>query len=168
MLKVHHLSLAFGLMLIGCTTMDDFRKMSPNQRADYVCKNQREIRGLINQRDEYKSGISNTQSLLAKGYRLHKQCRDVTTYGDATTSCQTYGFGNSLSTTCNESRPKQTEQVCKETPVPINYEYEKGNLAQLQAGLRQTEENLYRKGSACMAYVQKLSADEAWSMHNRN
>lgn len=148
--------------LVGCTTVNDFRQMNPEKRAEIACKNRREIRSLIEQQNQYKSSIASTQSDLNRGYKLHTQCRNVEVKGDATVSCNS-NFGY---TTCNETRPTETRQVCQDTPVPLNYELERDNLNRYQTNARALETKLSATWSSCLRYVGGLSADDAYKFYS--
>jgi hypothetical protein len=151
------------VIFTGCATVDDFRKMSPTQRAEIACKNKNEFKSLADQKRQYGEAISVIQTNLARGYSVHTQCRNVVTSGAATTSCSgSYGF-----TTCTESRPKETKQVCQETPVSLNFDLERNKLSQYQASFRTLDEKINSLWNSCISYVSRLSSEDAYNFYRK-
>lgn len=149
-------------LISGCATVDDYRNLSPNQRADKACRNRPEFNSMASQKKQYDSSILSIQSDLSRGYKVHTQCRQIEVAGDTSTSCNTSYFGNNGYTNCTETRPKEVRQVCQETPVPINAELEKGKLTQMQEGAREIDSKLRSMWGACIKHVSSLSSEQAF------
>src|SRR6476469_7189686 len=109
------------VFLSACTTVKDFQNMTADQRAVKVCKTQRGVQELTQQKQGLENGIADSQAALARGYRIHRQCEKVKVYGDSKTTCSTVGS----QTTCQQTRPESNENRCTETPVSLNLELEK-------------------------------------------
>ena len=146
------------LVLTGCTTVGDFKKMSADQRAVAVCRGQQNIKALIAQKKVTQESISDAQNALARGYRVHTQCRQVKVYGASTTTCSTFGGY----TTCNESRPESYETRCTETPVSINPDQEKSNIRSWSQSLDPLEKRINGEWQECYQFIYKLSPEDAF------
>lgn len=158
------------IFLSACTTVDDFHAMSPDERADKVCRSadtysqrERSLRSLGTQ-------ISAKEDLLATGYRVHESCQMVSTTvpgktvdcGGATgVSLQVCQMGNTPAMT-------QNRQVCTETPVPIDYNYESGALRNLHMARAELDEYHEQQTYVCVAKARSLPADRAYSLYKRD
>lgn len=150
-----------GLLLVfiaGCTTVDDFKKMSPSERARQVCERQKNIKDVLNEKKTLATAIAGSQTDLARGYKIHRQCQQVKVYGNATAVCQTVG----MQTSCTESRPESYETRCKETPVSINPELEKQNIQNWTQALTVVDQRLKVAWNQCFTSVEKMSPEEAY------
>jgi hypothetical protein len=147
------------LLLTSCTTVDDFRKMSPSERAARVCGQQQKIILLINQKAALSSAIQTSKLDLGRGYKVHKHCQQVRVYGQATTTCQN-NFGT---VRCTEDRPESLQTKCTESPVAINADLERNNIQSWSVNLAKTEQNLKNEWQSCTRYIGNLSADEAFT-----
>lgn len=146
------------IFLAGCTTLDDFKAMSPENRAINVCNKQSNIISLASERDSYKNSISSANQALALGYRVHRQCYQVEVYGNATTDCSM--FGSNIR--CTEYRPKTYQTKCNETPVSIDSNLERSNIQSWTEALKTLESRLSYEYNICYQNVLKMSAEEAY------
>ncbi len=146
------------LLLSGCTTVSDFQKMSAHERADTVCKRQKDLQSIGNQIPSLQSGIRDSQSALARGYRVHVQCRKVLVYGTASVTCNRYGS----QVTCNETRPESYETQCTETPVSINPELEQKNISNWSQSIESLNAQWKEKFQKCYQFIHPLSPEQAY------
>ena len=152
------LPLALTGLLTACTTLDDFKKMTPDQRARQVCDQLQSVR-LYNQQIEALSGqIGESQLALARGYKIHKQCQQVKVYGNPTTTCTTQGN----QTTCKETRPESHETRCTETPAPISPDLERNNITQWSMTISTLENNKQLEWRRCYDSIYPLPPEEAY------
>lgn len=151
------------ILMAGCTTLSDFKKMSREQRAEAVCKKQPIFQDLAQRRAALLSQVADAKAALSAGYRVHTQCRTVKVYGNATASCSTFGG----STNCIESRPESYENQCTETPVSINPELERDNISRWVAEAESIKSDGLEKAKLCYQAVYRMSAEEAYK-HYRN
>lgn len=149
------------IFLTGCTTLDDFKAMSAEQRAIQVCNKQPNIVPLASERDSYKNSISSAHQALALGYRVHRQCYQVEVYGDAITNCRNFGSG----IRCTEYRPKEYQTQCNETPVSIDTNLEQSNIQSWTDALKILEARLNTEYNACYQNVLQMSAEEAYKYY---
>ena len=63
--------------LSGCTTLDDFIEMTPQQRAETVCRNAPQVKSLASQYETYADAAATARENLRRGYLLHRDCRWV-------------------------------------------------------------------------------------------
>lgn len=151
--------LVFLVLLTGCTTVDDFRKMSSSERARRVCERRQNIVNLVNQKSSLSTAIQRSQTDLGRGYKVHKQCQQVKVYGQATTTCQ--NLGGIVS--CSENRPESYETRCTESPVAINADLERQNIQSWSEALFRTDQNLRNEWQSCARYIGNMTAEEAYS-----
>ncbi len=166
-------------LLTGCAaTLEQFRDMGPYDRASMVCDNSAESRAkrkkintLSNNVSVLFSDIALRRSILDRGYRIHKECwRQFRTV----TVCQGRNDGQ---ITCREERDPNDltgKEVCKETPVTIDADYEEKKLLEelerlgsakiilsnLERGYEQSREMCYRR-------AEQLSPEQAYK-HYKN
>ncbi len=146
-------------LLAACTTLDDFRKMTPDQRARQVCDQQSTVRNYDQQISLLSRQISESQIALSRGYKLHQQCHQVKVYGNPTTTCTT----NGNQTTCKESRPESYETRCTETPVPINPDLERSNIGQWSTSMTSLQFNREQEWLRCYDSISRMSPEEAYN-----
>lgn len=121
------------IALAGCTTVEDFRKMSAQDRALLVCNRDPEVLRLRESRQSHTDGIRSAQEALGRGYRIHRQCRTVDVPTGSRTLCEKRGE----QTLCREEKTTRKEERCNETPVPIHPDNERRNIAEwTDAGAR--------------------------------
>lgn len=147
--------------IVGCTTVDDFRKMSPSERARRVCIKSPNIVNLTTQKTTLSESIRAAQIDLGRGYKVHKQCRQVKVYGQTTTTCQNFGG----IVRCTEDRPESFETRCTESPVVINPELERQNIQSWSQTLIRTEQNLTTEWNYCNQWIGRMTADEAYGYY---
>lgn len=156
--QLHLLVLLPLALTAACTTVSDFQKMTPGQRAEAVCKRQPTLRNMFEQKQALEAQVADAQAALARGYRVHKQCQQVKVYGNASTSCTSMnGYTN-----CQESRPESYETRCTETPVSISADLERSNInlwSQSLENLRSQARSYYQN---CYQSVLGMSAEEAY------
>lgn len=151
--------------LIGCTTVQDFRKMTPDERATRVCNRKPHIMRLVSQRESLQASVQSAREALSRGYRIHKQCKQVKVYGDTTTTCtekETFSGSGQRSMVCKESKPESFVEECNETPVSINPDNERLNIQGWLLDLEELQERFAREWDECYQYIRSLSPDEAY------
>ncbi len=153
------ITLALLLLVTGCTTVDDFRKMPPSERAKRVCERRQNIVNLLKQKTTLSTAIQNSYTDLGRGYKLHQQCQQVKVYGQATATCQNLnGF-----VSCSENRPESYETRCIESPVAINPELERQNIQSWSETLARTDQDIKNEWQSCTRYIGNMTADEAYT-----
>lgn len=145
------------LLLAACTTVDDFRRYSPDQRAQLVCERDSGIRAQDQRLAEWQAQHAQTQQALDRGYHVHRQCREVPTA--ATEVCETEGNRRVCRT--RESKPRLE---CEETPVPLNVALEKEKLAAYALNIQQQAQARDQAWQACFARVRALSPEAAFTL----
>ena len=146
------------LFISGCTSLDDFKKMSSTERARQVCERQKKIKDLMSEKKNFATAIASAQADLARGYKVHRQCQPVKVYGNATATCQTVG----MQTSCTEIRPESYETRCKETPVSINPDLERQNIQSWTQAQSAVDQRLKGAWNLCFTSVEKMSPEEAY------
>ena len=108
-----------------------------------------------------KIKIEEIDFVLARGYRLHRSCKEVPIVKPGNISCSTYG----RNTDCYQSSTTLYKEVCEDKPVPISYELEKSNkdkYSSLMDSALIEENKLYKK---CYSLVLPMTAEEAYSYY---
>lgn len=151
-----------GLVLLGlcglsaCTTIDDFRRYSPEQRAQLVCERDAGIRAQDMRLAEWLRLHGQTQAALDRGYLVHQQCRKVPT---ATTEvCETQGNRQVCKT--KEGEPRRE---CEDIPVPLDAALERSKLAAYAENIARGTQEREQAWQRCFAGVLPLSPEAAFS-----
>ncbi len=147
-----------GSMVTACTTLEDFQKMNPDQRARMVCDQHTIVRNYNQQINQLSDQINESQLALSRGYKLHKQCHQVKVYGNPTTTCTTHGN----QTTCKETRPESYETQCTETPVPINPDLERNNINLWSMSIGSLQQNRDLEWRRCYDSIYMMPPEEAY------
>ncbi|QRR34269.1 hypothetical protein JNX00_22020 [Hydrogenophaga sp. YM1] len=142
--------------LLACTTIDDFRRYSPEQRAQLVCERDTAIRAQDMRLAEWHRLHAQTQAALDRGYLVHRQCRRVAT---ATTEvCETQGNRRVCQT--KEGEPRW---ACEDTPVPLVAALERSKLAAYAENIVRGTQERDQAWQRCFAGVLALSPEAAFS-----
>ncbi len=144
--------------------------MSPDERADKVCgatsASRQRRSALMNLNNE----ISAKEELLATGYRLYEYCQVVPISVPATAANCSGVTGTELETCQRSNTPARTEyrRVCRETPVPIDYNYESSILRNLRMAREDQLEIDEQQTYVCVAKARSLPATDAYSRYKIN
>jgi hypothetical protein len=161
MMNMRVFTLLLVLTLSACATLDDFRKMSPTERARLVCERKNDIQQLSAEQRQLAGAIQSSQMDLGRGYKVHTQCRPVKVYGPVTTTCKKVGNV----TECTEFRPEAYEKRCIETPVSLNPDLERQNIQAWSSAQIQVSQSLQEAWRKCMDFVERLSPEEAFRQY---
>jgi hypothetical protein len=147
--------------LSGCTTVDGFRNMAPDVRAQRVCDRRIANQDYVQQARDLQDKLSDAQASLSRGYRVHRQCQQVQVYGDPSVTCSKLGNY----TNCQQFTPSSSERRCTETPVSINPELEKSNIQQWSQSIASLKETGSQEWQSCYRVVIKMSPEEAYKWY---
>ncbi len=154
------LALVAVLVVSGCTTVDDFVALTPEQRAEKACLNVTEFKQEYKELSALSTNIVQTQMDLNRGYKIHKQCRTVQTAGNAQTNCyQTFS-----GVQCDTFTVPNYQTVCDEIPVAINPEFETQKLEKMKELYPVLKETLQQKYNACYQTVLQMTPDQAFAV----
>lgn len=143
-------------VLVACTTIDDFRRYSPEQRAQLVCERDTTIRAQDMRLAEWHRLHAQTQAALDRGYLVHQQCRRVAT---ATTEvCETQGNRRVCKT--KEEEPRR---ACEDTPVPLDAALERSKLAAYAENIVRGTQERDQAWQRCFEGVLPLSPEAAFN-----
>jgi hypothetical protein len=143
--------------LAGCASLDDFKKMSPADRARKVCDSK--AAGTNKTIESYIAQTKEINAALARGYRIHKVCVEVEKKGPPSVICSKSANG---AVNCEQSTPRRHETVCTESPVALSYELEKDKLNSLKALIAETDSRRVRDWQACYERVLVMSPEQAY------
>lgn len=155
------------ISICGCTTVSSFQKMPSYERAQYVCSRDSDYKRLSNDESIHEAKIDEINSVLSRGYRVHKACRTVKVEKPGTVSCTSNGVGNSVNTDCRQNTNTTYENVCTETPVSIDANLERGNLEaskNIVVRAKIEKNNVYNH---CYSLVEPMSAEQAFNYYKR-
>jgi predicted ATP-dependent protease len=69
----------FALLMQSCTTLDDFKKMTPQSRAQKACNADPTVQHHSNLVNNYTHKLNNISTLLNQGYKTVESCSTTTT-----------------------------------------------------------------------------------------
>ncbi len=154
----------------ACTTLEDFQAMSPDERAEKVCGGTDAARQRKRTLSNLNSEISEKEELLATGYRVHEYCQIVAVSVPARPADCGGLTGDELNACQKGTVPATMEnrRVCRETAVPIDYNYETAILRDLRM-TRETEQEFHDQQTyVCVAKARSLPVDEAYLRYKAN
>ena len=150
-----------AIALAGCTTVDDFRKMSAQDRAVRVCERDPTVRNLRASRQSYLVGIQSAQEALGRGYRVHRQCQMVEVPTGKQSICEKHGE----QTICRELRTTRQQERCNETPVSIQADNERRNVAEWSAAVVGLDTQIRNSYGLCFDRVFQMAPEEAFKLY---
>ncbi len=150
-----------AISLAGCTTVDDFRKMSAQDRATRVCDRDPSVRNLRASRQSYVAGIQSAQEALGRGYRIHRQCQTVEVPTGKQSICEKRGE----QTICREINSTRREERCRETPVAIQADNERRNVADWSATVASLDAQIRSTYDQCYDRVFHMTPEQAFKLY---
>jgi len=159
------------LLLAGaCTTIEDFQAMTPDERAEKVCSATSASRQRSSSLANINQQIQMKEQILATGYRIYEDCQVVPIVVPARTADCSGKTGSDLKSCQKNNTPARTEyrRLCREIPMPIDYNYESSVLRDL----RMTRENQLefhdQQTYSCVARARSLPATDAYILYRNN
>jgi hypothetical protein len=158
------------MLLLSCTTVEDFHSISPDERADSVCsatsgyrQRKRSLAGLNRE-------IAEKENLLASGYRVYETCQivSVSVPGNSTNCEGLTGKELKACNKANKSARKENRRICTQTPVPIDYNYEGSVLRDLKTARENQLEIDELQTDSCLSRASSLPAEEAYQLYKGN
>jgi len=158
------------LLLISCTTMEDFHAMSPDERADSVCSATSAYRQRKQTLADLNREIAERENLLATGYRVYETCQIVSiSVPGKTADCE--GLTGKELKGCrkgNAAATTENRRICTQTPVPIDYNYEGSILRDLKMTRENQLEIHDLQTDSCLSKASSLPAEEAYLRYKGN
>lgn len=159
----YHKILITAILISGCTSLNDLRNMSSTERTDFVCQRDKQYKNITRTINASADKISEINNAIYQGYRVHKSCQLVAKQvPSGYTSCNTTSYGYGLNTDCYQTTTTKYDNVCHETPVPINFENEQANLNTLKNSISKNSQNRLIIYSTCANKISEMSPEEAY------
>ncbi|WP_157288207.1 hypothetical protein [Uliginosibacterium gangwonense] len=150
------------LVLTSCVTLDDFKQMSAQQRAETVCSKQQVLRNIDSKIAALQNSIDGSRNALARGYRVPRECHEIEIPGDTKiTNCTK----TENQVQCVETRPKRYKTECTETPVAMDSAQEKENIRGWSAEIDSLRFQRKDKYQQCYNQIYPLSPEEAYKYY---
>jgi hypothetical protein len=158
------------LLASACTTIEDFQAMSPDERAEKVCSATSASRARSSSLANINSQIRMKEQLLATGYRIYEDCQVVPIVVPARTVDCSGKSGNDLESCQKSNTSARTEyrRLCREVPVPIDYNYESSVLRDLRMNREDQLEIHDQQTYSCVARARSLPATDAYILYRNN
>ncbi len=147
------------LALTACTTVDDFRRYTPERRAQLVCERQPEVASLAMRLGTVSRQHADTQAALDRGYHLHRQCHEVRPA--VREVCETQGTRR----VCTTREVGEPRLECREVPVPLVYSLETTKLAAYAQEMNSLSQSHAQAWERCFQHVRTLSAEAAFGLY---
>jgi hypothetical protein len=158
------------LLLGACASLDDFQKMSPDERARKVCEGSSSYGQRASSLRQLNDQIAEKEYALARGFRVYEQCQvmPITVPGNTVDCSNETGEALAICQKRNTSPTTVWRNVCTQIPVPIDYRYESSAVGDLQMSreslLEQHEQSTY----TCEARIRSLSAERAYILYKQD
>ena len=165
---------SFILMLLmlasACTTIEDFQAMTPEERAEKVCSATSASRQRTSSLANINNQIRMKEQLLATGYRVYEDCQVLPIVVPARTADCSGKTGSELESCQKSNTPARTEyrRLCREIPVPIDYNYESSVLRDLRMNRQDQLEIHDQQTYSCVARARSLPATDAYILYRNN
>ncbi len=138
------LPLAF---LFGCTTVQDFREMTPEQRAKAVCEKDATVRQLKNERNDVAWNIESAQEEMLRGYTFEEGCQPFASPGNFDSDPGPY---------------------CDHFTMPARPGTQKQDIDNWRSTLNQLDQALLAARSSCYSKVINMTPEEAYQSYSNN
>ncbi len=132
------------LFLFGCTTVQDFREMTPEQRAKTVCEEEATVKRLKNERNDMAWNIESAQEEMLRGYTFDEGCQPFASSGN---------FDNNPG------------PYCDNFTMPANPGTQKQELENWKATLNRLDNELQVARSSCYSRVVNMTPQEAYKFY---
>ncbi len=142
-----------AFLLNGCTSLEDFQKMSPESRAHKTCNNDVTVRHYKSQVYQLTNEINQIDALLLKGYRTHENCT-VITYESNTLGDEKDKQKNSI------------KKICTEVVIPLTnytYDHEKNKKSELMTNLGNAKSKKQQNFDQCYQKVLLMTPEQAFT-----
>lgn len=133
------LPLAF---LFGCTTVQDFREMTPDQRAKTVCEEDATVRRLKNERNDVAWNIESAQEEMLRGYSFDEGCQPFPSSGNFDSNPGPY---------------------CYNFTMPARPATQKQDIENWKAALNRLDNELQAARSSCYSRTVNMTPEEAYT-----
>ena len=152
--------------LVACASIEDFKAMTAQERADYVCSDDDEILKLSNTINSNEANIEEIKSAIRRGYRLNKNCsQEKIDYPISyKTNCTTssYGSVNCETKDNRNSYLPKTKLVCIETKIFVNVISEQARLKFLKDEADEARDEKSDLYALCYKEVLPMTAEQAF------
>lgn len=137
------LPLAF---LFGCTTIQDFREMTPDQRAKAVCEKDETVTRLRNERNDVAWNIESAQEEMLRGYTFDEGCQPFASSGNFDSNPGPY---------------------CYNFTMPVRPGSQKQEIENWRMTLHQLDNALYAARASCYSRVVNMTPEEAFTRYSQ-
>jgi hypothetical protein len=158
------------LLLVSCTTVEDFHTMSPDERAENVCSATSGYRQRKRSLADLNEEITEKENLLATGYRVYEACQIVSVSVPGNSAACEGLTGKELKG-CkkgNTSATTENRRICAQTPVPIDFNYEGSVLRDLKMARESQLEIHELQTDNCLHKASSLPAEKAYLLYKSN
>ena len=155
------------LLLAACASLEDFKEMNSNERADYVCSREKGARKHKSEIKKYQKRVAEINNAISLGYRIQKTCSDINVEKEISTSCTSSSYSNITSLNCSPTTYTEKETICSKIKIPINVSVERENLnvyRDLSERAKTVMDVKYRK---YFNDVEEMSAEAAFNFYKR-
>jgi len=143
------------IILSGCASLTDFQKMDVSQRANYICNDHDGVESLGRDAKKYKQLAGAIQSVMTRGYRVHKSCKRVRVDRPS---------GDPLK---DVLKTPVYHKECTETPVPIDYEGERSKYSAYLSAAQRASKQRADLFAECYQRVRSMSAEQAYEYYKQ-
>lgn len=160
-MRIQTIAFYLGCLLLGgCgASLAELEQMTADERADYICDETPQVRGLGLQLDAIFATIADSELALARGYRTYSSCHQVPSVVPVTTCSSIPYF------LCTTTTKTVYNSVCTEVPVAIDGDLEQKKLDGYLLQLTETETTYSRVLSECRSPLLSMTAEEAFSVY---
>ena len=166
-----------GIVLTGCTTLKDFQKMTPPERASKTCLNDSLVSHYRNNERAYSKEIRSLDDILMKGYTVVENCTTtiIDISGNYNKNTKRYEYdprSNRIIKVQSKYQPpkKKTIRTCRSQTIPLTdyaiskYTERKIELMPLLSDAKKSGSNEF---DVCYNKIVNYSAEKAFSHYKR-
>ena len=156
------LLIGMAALLAACTTLDDYRRMTPEQRARHVCARQQRLLEGDAAIEQVRGLIADTELALHRGYRVHSQCRRVELPDNVTQKCTTTSGPKGQTQVCREEREERSRRECTDTVITIDRSLEEANHRSYVQRMADLQARRAADGRQCFDQALRMTPEEAF------
>ena len=157
--------IAAVLMMNGCASLNSFQEMSSGERARFVCSRQGNIVSLDARIQSTSAEVSELETVVANGYRVHETCQRVRV-DSGNTRCTSQVVFGTIQTNCYDAGLPSYDTVCQEIPVAIDGRIEEAKLTNHQKALRSLRKTRSKVWRECFQMISDMSAEAAFEYYD--
>lgn len=150
---------ALTISMSGCTSLEDFQKMSPESRATKTCNADSTVNHYRYKANSSRDQIHRIETTLLRGYNTKESCTTITYNSDSSDKANIK----------NGKVRSSSKVICQDVVIPISdyaYEVEKNRITELTNRHHEYSKLRQEAFNSCYDKVVEMSAEKAFNRYD--